>query len=58
MGETSKTPFILGLIGGVIGFLISIAFLAAGAAFHGLATGPGSASAPERLFGNRGLIYC
>lgn len=45
MSETSKTPFILGLIGGVIGFLISIAFLAAGAAFQGLATGLGSTSA-------------
>ncbi len=35
----------MGLIGGVTGFLIGIAFLAAGAAFQGLATGLGSASA-------------
>ena len=45
MSETSKTPLILGLIGGVIGFLISIAFLATGAALQGLATGLGSSSA-------------
>lgn len=45
MTETSKVPFILGLVGGVIGFLISIAFVATGAALQGLATGIGSSSA-------------
>ena len=45
MSETSKTPLILGLIGGVIGFLISIGLLAFGAAAQGLASGLGSASA-------------
>jgi len=44
MGETSKTPFILGLIGGIIGFLISIGLVALGAAFKGIDSGLGSTS--------------
>jgi len=45
INEVIKTSFILGLVGAVIGFLISILLLAAGAPFHGLASGLGSASA-------------
>lgn len=44
MSETSKTPFILGLIGGIIGFLISIALVGLGATFQGIGSGLGSAS--------------
>ena len=44
IGKKSKTPFILGLIGGVIGFLVSIAFIGLGAAFQGIGSGLGSSS--------------
>lgn len=44
MSETSKAPFILGLIGGIIGFLVSIGFVALGAAFQGIDSGLGSTS--------------
>lgn len=45
MRETSKAPMILGLIGGIIGFLISIGLMFTGAALQGFATGLGSSSA-------------
>ncbi len=44
MSQVSKTPFILGLTGGILGFFISIALVDIGDIIHGIVSGVGSAS--------------